>query len=260
MSLIAHPYAGRADLDRRAHHHAVALAAASGSKLVSVHADDGSADRHPPERAGDVLRAWGLDPATVEHELRVRETPTDPVEVVLELLDHLEPDLVVMGTAQHRGSLRALLESRAEAVAAHVAVPTLIVPTEGRAFVDATGHLRLDRVLVPTGDEEAMRVAVERVGWFVDLARADDVDAELLHVAVSGRPAPELDLPDHPHLRWSRRERSGPLEESIADEATRADLLVMATRGHDSVLDWFFGTHTERVLRRLDCPLLVVPM
>lgn len=260
MSIIAHPYAGRADLDRAAHHHAVALAAASGSKLVSVHADDGSPEQSPPERAADVLRGWGRDPSSVEHELRVQETPTDPVEIVLELLERLEPDLVVMGTSQHRGSLRAILESRAEAIAAQLAVPALVVPTDGRTFVDAGGHLQLARVLVPTGDEEAMRAAVERVGWFVDLARAEAVRAELLHVAVSGKPAPAIELPDHPHLRWSRRERSGPLEESIADEATRADLLVMATRGHDSVLDWFFGTHTERVLRRLDCPLLIVPM
>lgn len=260
MSIIAHPYAGRADLDRRAHHHAVALAAASGSRLVSVHADDGSGDQVPPDRAADVLRGWGRDPAAVEHELRVRESPGDPVEVVIGLLESLGPDLVVLGTAQHRGSLRALLESRAEAIAAHLRVPALIVPTEGRSFVDAGGGIPLRRVLVPTGDAEAMRAAVERVGWFVDLARADAVEAELLHVAASGAPVPEVELPDHPRVRWTRRERGGPLEESIAEEASRADLIVMATRGHDSVLDWFFGTHTERVLRRLDGPLLVVPM
>ena len=260
MSIIAHPYAGRAEADRLAHHHAVALAAASGSKLLSVHADDGSPDRTPPERASDVLRKWGRDPASVEHELRVHESATDPVEIVLALLEQVGPDLIVMGTAQHRGSLRAMLESRAEAIAAHVDVPALIVPTEGRSFVDAKGSVQLSRILVPTGDADAMSAAVERASWMVDLARAESVGAELLHVAVSGASAPDITLPDHPRVTWSRRERSGPLAESIADEATRADLLVMATRGHDSLLDWLFGTHTERVLRKLDCPLLLVPM
>ncbi|MCB9598031.1 MAG: universal stress protein [Sandaracinaceae bacterium] len=260
MSIIAHPYAGTADADRLAHHHAVALAAASGSKLLSVHADDGSPDRTPPERASEVLRRWGRDPASVEHELRVHESATDPVEVVLALLEQVEPDLVVLGTAQHRGSLRAMLESRAEAIAAHVEVPALIVPTEGRAFVDEQGDVKLSRVVVPSGDPAAMAAAVERATWMVDLARAKAVEAELLHVAVSGRSAPELTLPDHPRVKWTRRERGGPLEESIADEAKTADLIVMATRGHDSLFDWLFGTHTERVLRKLDCPLLLVPM
>ena len=63
MSIIAHPYAGRAEDDRLAHHHAVALAAASGSKLLSVHADDGSPDQTPPERASDVARMLATDPS-----------------------------------------------------------------------------------------------------------------------------------------------------------------------------------------------------
>lgn len=261
MSIIAHPYAGRADLDRLAHHHAVALAAASGSRLVSVHADDGTPDGAPPERAADVLRGWGRDPASVEHELRVEDcVALDAVEAILGLLERLEPDLVVLGTAQHRGSLRALLESRAEAIAAHLAVPALVIPNEGRAFVDPTGRVRIGRVLVPTGDAAAMAAAVERVGWIVDLARARGVEAELLHVAGSGGAAPEVALPAHPSIRWTRRASGGPFEATIADAARGADLLVMATRGHDSVLDWFFGTHTERVLRKLDCPLLIVPI
>jgi len=258
MSTIAHPYAGRPELDRKAHLHAVALAAASSSKLLSVHADDGSPDQSPPPRASDVLRGWGKDPAAVEHELRVHGSVEDPVGTVLALLEQVEPALVVLGTAQHKGSLRALLESRAEAIAAHLSVPALIVPTEGRDFVGPSGDLELKRVIVPSGDAAAVAAAVERVSWFVDLARTDSVDAELLHVG--GDDAPELSLPDHPKIRWRRLERSGALEQTIAAEAQAADLAVMTTRGHDSVLDWFLGSHTERVLRRLDCPLLVVPL
>lgn len=258
MSTIAHAYAGRPELDLKAHRHAVALAAASSSKLLSVHADDGSPDQAAPERASDLLRMWGLDPAAVEHELRVHQSVEDPVGTVLALLEQVEPTLVVLGTAQHGGSLRALLESRAEAIAAHLSVPALIVPTEGRDFVSASGDVTLKRVIVPSGDPEAVAAAVEHVSWFVDLARTGSVDAELLHVGDAD--LPEVELPDHPKIRWRRLERRGPLEATIAKEAEAADLTVMATRGHDSVLDWFLGSRTERVLRRLDCPLLVVPL
>jgi nucleotide-binding universal stress UspA family protein len=34
----------------------------------------------------------------------------------------------------------------------------------------------------------------------------------------------------------------------------------MATRGHDGVLDTLLGSHTERVLRAVRCPVLVVPV
>jgi len=36
-----------------------------------------------------------------------------------------------------------------------------------------------------------------------------------------------------------------------------ADLIVMATRGHDSVSDRILGSTTERTLRHAPCPVLV---
>jgi nucleotide-binding universal stress UspA family protein len=37
----------------------------------------------------------------------------------------------------------------------------------------------------------------------------------------------------------------------------RADLIVMATRGHDSLADRVMGSNTERVVRHAPCPVLV---
>jgi nucleotide-binding universal stress UspA family protein len=44
-----------------------------------------------------------------------------------------------------------------------------------------------------------------------------------------------------------------------AAESHAADLIVMATAGHDGVLDALRGSTTEQVLRRASCPLLAVP-
>ncbi len=41
--------------------------------------------------------------------------------------------------------------------------------------------------------------------------------------------------------------------------AQAVDLLVMATQGHDGWLDVLRGSTTERVLRRIHCPLLAIP-
>jgi nucleotide-binding universal stress UspA family protein len=42
--------------------------------------------------------------------------------------------------------------------------------------------------------------------------------------------------------------------------ALKADLVVMATAGHHGFLDALRGSTTERVLRKLTCPLLAVPV
>ena len=37
----------------------------------------------------------------------------------------------------------------------------------------------------------------------------------------------------------------------------KADLIVMSTRGHDSLSDRVMGSNTERVVRHAPCPVLV---
>jgi len=38
----------------------------------------------------------------------------------------------------------------------------------------------------------------------------------------------------------------------------KADIIVMSTHGHDSIADQVVGSHTERVIHRSPCPVLVV--
>jgi nucleotide-binding universal stress UspA family protein len=56
--------------------------------------------------------------------------------------------------------------------------------------------------------------------------------------------------------------RTGPVVEAIVNAADEleADLLVMATKGHDGILDAFRGSTTEQVLRRAERALLAVPV
>jgi nucleotide-binding universal stress UspA family protein len=43
-------------------------------------------------------------------------------------------------------------------------------------------------------------------------------------------------------------------------EATKADLVLMTTEGHDGFLDALRGSTTERVMRSVSCPMLAVPV
>jgi nucleotide-binding universal stress UspA family protein len=55
--------------------------------------------------------------------------------------------------------------------------------------------------------------------------------------------------------------REGRPEEEIVETAKRihADLIIIATDGRDSIMDFVKGTVTEHVINSLCCPVLVIP-
>lgn len=257
MVTIAHASVAGAE-DRVPFEHALVLAERSGARLVSVHA---SGDRDAQARmiaAADVLREWGRGGSTVEHVRHVHECCADPVDTVLDFLLRTEPDLVVAGAHQRRGAARIFAESRSEAIAENVRVPTFVVPLEGRGFVRG-GALELTRVVVPAGDAEAAEAGMERAAWLADLARVEDLTVELLFVGDPGQ-EPAVEPPQHPRIRWTTRTLGGDFEEAITVVAAAASAIVMATRGQDSLRDALLGTHTERVMRIARCPVLSVPI
>lgn len=257
MSLIAHPYVGRPEEDRLPHRHAIALALASGARLLSVHAASGG-DPVDVEAVGPILEGWGQDPASVRHESRIHECCDDPVDTVLDALTKSAPELVVLGTTQRKGALRVFLESRAETIADHLAVPALIVPTDARSLVGEDGSLGVTKVVIPCGDALSTRAAIDRLTWLVERYDLPQVEARLTHVGTEDRP--DVTPPEHPRVQWVLTEVPGELEDALAAAARDADLVIMATRGHDTWADRILGSHTERLLRLLDTPLLSVPI
>ena len=72
---------------------------------------------------------------------------------------------------------------------------------------------------------------------------------------------PAVDKPAAEGRHWHERRTDGDVVETIWGQAAdlEADLIVMATQGHDGFLDALRGSTTERVLNGADCPLLAVP-
>jgi nucleotide-binding universal stress UspA family protein len=131
--------------------HATALASASGARLVTLHGNPGSV---PPSALPDAARLtarWGR-PAIDQRRI-CHECCEDVAETLLDAIHRLSPDLVVTGTHARHGLAAVLHGSVAEAIARNLAVPTLIVPDDGRRVVDAaTGTIALGRVHVASGD------------------------------------------------------------------------------------------------------------
>lgn len=249
--------------------HAVAIVAAAGGKLFSVHATDVLEPTFEIPEATDLLRTWaharGTTPeelGPLEHQRLLRSGPEDPTAMLLRTIDELGPDLVVAGTRARTGIDLALMGSTAQALVRHARVPVLLLPAGHSGFVDPeTGALRLRKILVPMGDARAAQAAIDAAVRLAELTGEHKGDLVLVHVGDESQ-APAVTL--HGGLGWGRRwvpARGSVVDEVVALAGTEhADLVVMASRGHDSLLDSLIGSHTERVLRRSPCAVLTVPV
>ncbi len=253
MPTVAHPTAAT-DLDHSAFLHAVAIARSLGPELVLIHVG-ADRDAKVPE-VGPVLERWrAKEPVSIRQVVHPWGD-ADPAEGVLDALEQVEPDLCVLATSRRDGIARALLESRAEAIARHAPCPVLIVPEGCIPFVnEATGALELTRVVVPVGDNEAAKAGVEGATRFLDGLSVRHAEIVLLHRGAGRGPA--VELASDRAVTW-REVEGASLESSVEEASAHASLIVMATRGRNSVIDVLLGTHTERVVQRARCPVLQV--
>jgi sulfur dioxygenase len=236
---------------------AVALAIRAQAKLVSVHATRDGEARAVPHAAEDVARAWGVE---LKHESLVHTCCDDVTDTLLDAMKRVRPDLVVCGSHRRDGVWQLVSGSVAEAVARNVTVPTLVVPVDGPGLSSSRGELHVERVLVPAGDADSARAGIAAVDWWARSTGQKRPDIVLLEVG----DAAGVEVGDALLVgaRVRHEPSSGTLE-AVVDRVARdsgANLIVMATRGHDGIQDALLGSHTERVLRSVELPLLIVPL
>jgi nucleotide-binding universal stress UspA family protein len=227
--------------------HAAALAR-DGARVITVHA--GSAGDPALPGASELAARWGRP---IDHELRRIAVDDDLADDVIEAIRQLRPEIVVVGTHARHGLATWVRGSVSEAIARNLQVPVLVVPNRSRGFVDPRdGTIDLRRILIPAGRAEAARRGAEAARSLARLAGCAG-ELELVH---AGAVDPELERLGFPIVRID-----GVLEDGIITAARRRDarLIVMATRGHDGIADLLHGSHTERVIREADCPVLSVP-
>jgi nucleotide-binding universal stress UspA family protein len=254
--------------------HALRLAASARTKLYVLHTDPKSGeetdwDSYPAVRR--TLTSWGLleegsSPGAVFEKLgmqvaKIRIPDRDVVRGILRFLDDHPSDLIVLATEGRDGLPRWLHGSVAEPVARSSETTTLFVPHGARGFVAPDdGTVSLRRILLPV-DRQPQPTYVLRAAWeIVRALGSEGATLELLHVGNRMDPATVQVEPD----TWRTVERSvrtGDVVEEILAAASEgaADMIAMATEGHQGFLDALRGSTTERVLRQAPCPVLAVP-
>lgn len=252
--------------------HALRIALAAKCDLSLLHVgqrgEDHGFDGFPSVR--EHLVRWGVLLPDASHqdvtELGVKVTKSqkvssDPVEAIGKYVAEHLPDLVVLSTHQRQGLARIRRPAVAEQIARMARVRTLFVPRRVDGFVEAdSGAVRLKRILIPMDHEPRPTAAIGAAASLVRTFGLTDVHFTLLFVGPEAE-QPSALIPDNPG--WTREVlcEEGDVVEAIlnASDEREADLIVMATRGHDGFLDALRGTTTERVLRGAKCPLLAVP-
>lgn len=254
--------------------HALKLALAAHGELSIVHidVDDDPSNNDWNDFPGvrGTLTSWGLleedAPRTAVSErlgMKVRKLDLgarDALEGVLNLLRRHPADMVVLANRAYEGVRRWTHSSVSHPLARQADAPTLFLPKGARGFVDpATGAVRLRRILVPIDDRPAPEPAVELARKLADAIGAPEARITLLHVGADWPSTLGLEQLDG---GIERLERTGGVVDAIVGAADQldADLIVMATEGHDGILDALRGSTTEQVLRRARRALIAVPV
>lgn len=222
---------------------------------------------HAEKLARECLERRAATLTTTKHIVLERKSSAS--RGVLDMIRALQPDLTVMATHGREGLAHALLGSVTERVVERSFRPVLCVREP-----DHGGALPYRRILVPTDLSLASRLAFPMAALFARTFAAEVIG---LHVVppttlatLSGIPPVRPVVPTEASL-WSflqadfdganlvAQVQEGNVWDRICHTARveKADLIVMSTRGHDSLGDRIVGSNAERVVRHAPCPVLV---
>jgi nucleotide-binding universal stress UspA family protein len=257
----------------RAFAHALGVALLTQAELTLLHvAADASRDWSAFPAVRKTLERWKLlEPGSPQEAVFERlgvlvtkiEVPSRfPALAVAEHLDSRPAELLVVATEGREGIARFLRGSVAEAMARWSKTMTLFVPadTQREVVALADGNLTLDNVLIPVDRAPDPSAAIEFALRAAEILSDGKVTITLLHVGDDDI-TPSVFARDGANWVVTRIRRDGdPVDEIVsAAELVQANLIVMPTEGRHGVFDALRGSTTERVLRRVRCPLLAVP-
>ena len=259
--------------DERAFAHALGVALLVAAKLTILHVTpDPSANWSGFPAVRKTLERWKLlEPGSAQEDVfaklgvSVRKMALESRFPALAVAQHLEKDpadLLVVATEGREGVARWMHSSAAEAMARRSRTMTLFVPADAQRDVVALtdGNLTLENVLIPVDRTPDPGAALEFARRAAMIVSDNQATITLLNVG-DGQALSSLHVQDGEQWKFVRLHREGdPVDEIVsAADGVRADLIVMPTEGRHGVFDALRGSTTERVLRRVRCPLLAVP-
>lgn len=240
--------------------HGVAITKSTQGKLVTLHVteEDSETALAKPQK---LMEQWPYAKPEIPHHMVICRIGESPKKGVVNSIRDNDANLLIVGTRRQMEGDQSSRRSVAEVASLNAPVPTLVIHLGQQGLLNDEGDLQIRRVLLPVGDGEEARDAIEGVTQFLDDLEIDEVEIILLRVG-DDEILEYVLTPERDGWRWLRESRQGFVPEAIGKVATDrdVDLICMSTRGQDGVIDVFSGTHTQKVIRRVPKPLLVIPM
>jgi nucleotide-binding universal stress UspA family protein len=257
---------------RVAFYHALKASLLANSKLTLMNVSpDATASWDDFPGVRETLEDWNLLPrgsskaAVGALGIDVRKVLTqnsDPVHAVVDHLSKHPAELIVLATHHRTGAMRWLSSSVAEPIARHAKEMTLFIAGETKGFVSpADGSVSMNNVLIPVALSPGAQPALDAAARLVKGLDCDQGTFTLLHVGTADS-MPAVRHPNVPGWEWKNDIRTGDVIQSIVDASneTNTDLIVMTTDGRHGFLDGLRGSHSERVIRLSEMPVLTVPV
>src|SRR6476659_10497264 len=192
---------------------------------------------------------------------KVQAKHDDPVESVTAYLSTHNTDLIVLATDQQKGKVQWLSRSIAAPIARKSRQMTLFIPKGVEGFVSARdGSISLTSILIPVAEAPPPQPAIQAAARMARRLNCSSGVFTILHVGEKTS-MPEVKFPDLSGWRWNTVVQAGDVVDVITETAAavKAGLIVLTTEGRNGFLDALRGSHSERILQRVPCPLLVIP-
>lgn len=257
--------------------YALKLAIMGGAELNILHdfdTDEG-VSWHEFPKVRPLLEQWGLiekdapreDVAKLGIRLsKIAGETGNPSKFILNFIKSHPIDLIVM--SHHSLSQGGILHhSIAEPIARDSEELALFIPEDCDGFIRRkTGEVSLNTILIPVDSKPDAQQATNAAMRAALLLKQTDVHFRFLHIEHGGSfgedDFPQL-MPFDGMAGWQSENQTlqgDPVDMILSTAAEiNADLIVMATSGHQGFLDALRGSVTERVLRESNIPLLAVP-
>ena len=253
--------------------HALKLSLLARAELTIMHVDptvtpEGFEDF---PRVRPTLERWGVLPQNSTKEQvqslglrikKIRALAADPKAAILHHLTQSPTDLMVLSTSPAQGRFRWIHEPEAEVVSRAAEATTLFVPSHVPGFVSLEdGRTALRRILLPISRDPSPAPAISLATAIASMTGGDGMTFNLVHSG-DGEAVSSISLPERPGWTWNSTVGDGNAVDWIlaSGEEYDVDLIVMSTKGHDSLLDTLLGSTTERVLHGARCPVLAIPV
>ena len=250
--------------------HALKLAALANGRLTILHTGAGAGGWQDFPRVRRTLERWEMLPPNSHKEAifslgldvqKIASPQSDPAPIILHYLGEHPHDLIVLATHQRDGFDRWTHKQVAEPIARRSGEMTLFIPHGSEGFVSLeSGAVSLRSILIPVDHAPDPQIAVDGAVSFALAFECHKVTFTLLHVGEEDR-FPNIVTSERETWLWRRAYKQGHVERQILQAAheCRADLIVMATRGHHGFLDALRGSTTERIVRNSKRPVLALP-